>query len=218
VGFLTDVTLMLAGAIDRTDLDVDEFRDELGRLMATYRGSSLKDIQLGPALQEMTEISVRHGVPLPASLTLIGKSMAQMQLAAAQLDPQIDPFDVAGKFLMRSLVTGMGSWFDPKALFYQTQRFRVRAARVIEAVERLIGARPGQKLEVNFRAASLETTIRRAGRRLALSLTAGAAILGSALTLLSERVPGWVPVAFAIVGFTLALALVIDLARRGRGS
>jgi hypothetical protein len=36
--------------------------------------------------------------------------------------------------------------------------------------------------------------------------------------LLSERVPGWVPVAFAIVGFTLALALVIDLARRGRGS
>jgi hypothetical protein len=89
---------------------------------------------------------------------------------------------------------------------------------VIEAVERLIGARPGQKLEVNFRAASLETTIRRAGRRLALSLTAGAAILGSALTLLSARVPGWVPVAFAVVGFTLALALVIDLARRGRGS
>ena len=65
--------------------------------------------------------------------------------------------------------------------------------RVIEAVERLIGARPGQKLEVNFRAASLETTIRRAGRRLALGLTAGAAILATALTALSTRVAGWVP-------------------------
>ena len=53
--------------------------------------------------------------------------------------------------------------------------------RVIEAVERLIGARPGQKLEVNFRAASLEKTIRRAGRRLALGLTAGAAILATGL-------------------------------------
>ena len=216
VGFLTDVTLMISGAIDRTDLDVDAFKEEIGGLMAKYRGASLKDIQLGPALQEMTEISLRHGVPLPASLALIGKSMAQMQQAAAQLDPEIDPFDVAGKFLMRSVLTGMGAKLDPKALFYQSQRFRVRAARVIEAVERLIGARPGQKLEVNFRAASLETTIRRAGRRLALSLTAGAAILGSALTLLSERVPGWVPVAFGVVGFTLALALVIDLARRGR--
>jgi ubiquinone biosynthesis protein len=55
----------------------------------------------------------------------------------------------------------------------------------VEAVERLIGARPGQKLEVNFRAATLETTIRRAGRRLALALTAGAAILGTALTAIS---------------------------------
>ncbi len=217
VGFLTDVSLMLSGAIDRSDLDVDAFQAEIGELMVRYRGASLKDIQLGPVLQEMTEISLRHGVPLPASLALIGKSMAQMQLAAAQLDPDIDPFDVAGKFLMRSVLGGMGSKADPKALFYQAQRFRVRAARVIEAVERLIGARPGQKLEVNFRAATLETTIRRAGRRLALSLTAGAAILGSALTVTSDRAPTWVPFAFGALGVSLTLALIVDLIRkRGR--
>ena len=34
VGFLTDVTLMLSGAIDRNDLDVDAFRGEIGELMA----------------------------------------------------------------------------------------------------------------------------------------------------------------------------------------
>ena len=214
VGFLTDVSLMLSGAIDRSDLDVEAFQAELGELMAKYRGASLKDIQLGPVLQEMTEISLRHGVPLPASLALIGKSMAQMQLAATQLDPDIDPFDVAGKFLMRSVLSGMGSKADPKALFYQAQRFRVRAARVVEAVERLIGARPGQKLEVNFRAATLETTIRRAGRRLALSLTAGAAILGSALTVTSARAPTWVPVTFGALGVALTLALIVDLIRK----
>ena len=70
--------------------------------MAKNRSASLKDIQLGPVLQEMTEISLRHNVPLPASLTLTGKALAQMQLAAAQLDPELDPFDVAGKFLMRT--------------------------------------------------------------------------------------------------------------------
>ena len=173
VGFLTDISLMLSGAIDRSDLDVDAFSEEIGALMAKNRGASLKDIQLGPVLQEMTEISLRHNVPLPASLTLTGKALAQMQLAAAQLDPELDPFDVAGKFLMRNVVTGMGSKLDLKAVFYQTQKMKVRAMRVIEAIERLIGARPGQKLEVNFRAASLETTIRRAGRRLALGLDGG---------------------------------------------
>ncbi len=214
VGFLTDVSLMLSGAIDRSDLDVDAFSEEIGALMAKNRTASLKDIQLGPVLQEMTEISLRHNVPLPASLTLTGKALAQMQLAAAQLDPELDPFDVAGKFLMRSVFTGMGSKLDLKAVFYQTQKMKVRAMRVIEAVERLIGARPGQKLEVNFRATTLETTIRRAGRRLALGLTAGAAILASSLSALSTRVAGWVPAAFGVLAGLLTLGLIVDLIRR----
>jgi ubiquinone biosynthesis protein len=215
VGFLTDVTLMLTGAINRTDLDVEAFQEELGALMARNRGVSLKEIQLGPVLQEMTEIALRHDVALPASLTLTAKALAQMQLAAATLDPDVDPFDVAGKFLMRNLVRGMGAKLDPKTLFYQAQRFKVRFEKVVEAIERLIGARPGQKLEVNFRAASLETTIRRAGRRLAISLTAGAAILASALTAVSsDRVARWVPVAFGVISAGLLLALLVDLIRK----
>ena len=164
----------------------------------------------------MTEISLRYGVPLPASLTLTAKALAQMQLAASQLDPTVDPFEVAGKFLMRSVMTGMGSKLDPKAIFYQVQRLRVRAMRVIEAVERLIGARPGQKLEVNFRAASLERTVRRAGRRLAIGLVAAAALLGTAITATSTRVDTWVPLTLGAVGLLFVVALVVDLVRDRR--
>jgi ubiquinone biosynthesis protein len=214
VAFLTDVTLMLAGAIDRSELDVKGFADEMGELVSKYRTASLKDIQLGPVLQEMSEVALRYQVPLPASLTLTGKALAQMQLATAQLDPGLDPFDVAGSFLMRNLIRGMGARFDPQTLFYQSQRLKVRFLRVVEAVERLIGARPGQKLEVNFRASSLETTIRRAGRRLALGLTAGAALLATGLTVLSTRVSGWVPAAFGVAAAVLTLGLLVDLFRR----
>jgi ubiquinone biosynthesis protein len=214
VRFLTDVTLMLANAIERSDLLVDAFQEEIGGVMAKYRTASLQDIQLGPILQEMTEISVRHGVPLPASLALTGKALAQMQLATAQLDPDLDPFEVAGKFLMRTVLRGMSTRADPKALFYQAQKLRVRATRVIEAIERLIGARPGQKMEINFRAAPLEATVRRAGRHLALGLTAGAAILASGLTAISARVPGWVPVTFGVLGGLLTVGLLVDLFRK----
>jgi predicted unusual protein kinase regulating ubiquinone biosynthesis (AarF/ABC1/UbiB family)/nucleotide-binding universal stress UspA family protein len=216
VGFLTDVTLMMAGAIDRSDLDVEAFQSEIGTLVAKYQGASIQDIQLGPVLQEMTEISLRYGVPLPASLTLTAKALAQMQLAASQLDPTVDPFEVAGKFLMRSVMTGMGSKLDPKAIFYQVQRLRVRAMRVIEAVERLIGARPGQKLEVNFRAASLERTVRRAGRRLAIGLVAAAALLGTAITATSTKVDSWVPLTLGGVGLLFVVGLVVDLVRDRR--
>jgi predicted unusual protein kinase regulating ubiquinone biosynthesis (AarF/ABC1/UbiB family) len=216
VGFLTDVTLMLTGAIDRADLDASAFQEELGGLMAKYRTVSLSEMQLGPILQEMSEIALRHEVPLPASLTLTGKALAQVQLATADLDPEMDPFDVAGKFLMRQVLHGMGAKIDPKTIFYQAQKVRVRLLRVVEAVERLIGARPGAKLEVNFRASSLEDTIRRAGRRLALGLIAGAAVLASGLTANSDRVAGWVPAAFGLAGAVLTVGLIVDLARRNR--
>ncbi len=217
VGFLTDVTLMMAGAIDRSDLDVNAFQGEIGQLMGKYQGSSIQDIQLGPVLQEMTEISLRHGVPLPASLTLTAKALAQMQLAAAQLDPTVDPFDVAGKFLMRSVMSGLGARLDPKALFYQLQRLKVRGMRVVEALERLIGARPGQKLEVNFRAASLERTVRRAGRRLALGLVAAAGLLGTAIVSTSDRVQPWVGWALGGIGILFTVGLLVDLVRDRRG-
>jgi len=96
------------------------------------------------------------------------------------------------------------------------QRLRVRAGRVIEAVERLIGARPGQKLEVNFRAASLERTVRRAGRRLAIGLVASAALLGTAITATSTRVDTWVPLTLGAIGLLFVVGLVMDLVRDRR--
>ena len=88
--------------------------------------------------------------------------------------------------------------------------------RVIEAVERLIGARPGQKLEVNFRAASLEQTVRRAGRRLALGLVAAAALLGAAITTTSDRAQSWVPITLGGVGLVFTVLLLVDLVRDRR--
>lgn len=216
VTFLTDVTLMLSRGSDRSDLDIDTLREELGNLMAKNVGLSLREIQLGPILQEITEISIRHDVPLPASLALTGKALAQMQLATAELDPELDPFEVAGSFLMRRLLGRVREKADPKRLFYESQKVRVRLVRLIEAFERLAGARPGPKLQVNFRAERLEDTMRRAGRRLSLGITAGAALLGAAITASASRVAAWVPVVLGALGGLLVGGLLLDLLRRNR--
>jgi predicted unusual protein kinase regulating ubiquinone biosynthesis (AarF/ABC1/UbiB family) len=213
VAFLSDVTLMMTGAIDRSDLDVPRFQREIGEVMAKYRKAALAEMQIGPLLQEMSTIAFRHGVPMPASLTLAAKALAQVQLATANLDPRLDPYDVAGKFLMRVMIKRMGAALDPKAIAYQVQKFQVRAERVTEAIEHLIGARPGQKLVVNFKANSLEDMVRRTGRRLALGVAAATSILSSALTVMSGTVADWIPVTFGIVAGLLTLGLVFDLVR-----
>lgn len=212
--FLTDVTLTMAGAESRSDLDASKFQQELGELMATYRTASLRDIQLGPILQEMSEISIRYGVPLPAQLTLAGKALAQMQLACAQLDPDLDPFDVAARYLMHEMARGLGTRLDPGSLVYQARRAQVRFSRVVEAVERLIGARPGDRLAVNFQADALETTIRRGARRIGVALAASAGLLATGLLALADRIDGRIVLVMGVVAGILTLGLVLDVARR----
>jgi ubiquinone biosynthesis protein len=217
VKFLADVVLMIAGEDQRADLNLTAFTDELGELLAKYRHLSLKEIQLGPILQEITEISIRHDVRLPASLALTGKALAQMQLATAELDPTLDPFSVAGSFVVKSVTGRIRDGIDPKRMFYEAQKMKVRFIRLIESVERLAGARPGPKLQVHFRGTErLEETISRAGTRLSLALAAGGALVGTAITAASGDVAGWVPIGLGTVGGALTAGLVVDLVRRRR--
>jgi predicted unusual protein kinase regulating ubiquinone biosynthesis (AarF/ABC1/UbiB family)/nucleotide-binding universal stress UspA family protein len=217
VGFLSDVTLMLAGEDQRADIDINAFQQELGAVMAKNRNLSLKEIQLGPILQEITEIAIRHDIRLPASLALTGKALAQMQLATAELDPTLDPFSVAGQFLTKGLVTRIRDRLDPKQMFYEAQKLRLRFVRLIESIERLSGSRPGPKLTVNFRGTEkLEEGIRRASRRLSLALAAGGALVATAITASSTHVAGWIPTIIGIGGGLLTVGLVADLVRRRR--
>jgi len=209
--FVTEIILMLSGATDRSGAEIETFRREIQVLMAKYRSASVKNIQFGPVLQDMIEASFRHGVQLPASLTLTAKTLAEMQQVASKLDPEIDTFDVAGHFLMRSLVRRMVGSGDVKTLFYQSQKIKVRVMRVLEAVERMAGTRAGQRPELDFRAGPLEHTIRRVGQQLALGVTAGFALLASALAAASGRVHGWAITAFGIAGLILMAALVADI-------
>jgi len=216
VEFLSDVVLMLAGDADRPDLDVEAFREEVGGLMARHRGVALRELQLGPLLQEITEMSIRHGVRLPASLALTGKALAQMQLAVGELDPTLDPLSVVGEFMMRQFMGRLRERLDPKWLFYEGQKLRNRVVRLAEAIERLAGARPGPKLQVHFKGTeNLEAQVRRAGRRVALGLVSGGSLVGAAVASLGT-VPGWVPATMGIAGGILGVGLLVDLLRRGR--
>ncbi|ARN83693.1 universal stress protein [Methylocystis bryophila] len=209
--FLTDVTFMLSGDFDSSRLEPQRYQAEIGGLMAKYRKAGLAEMQIGPILQEMTGIAMSHGVPLPASLTLVGKAFAQVQLATAQLDPTIDPFDVAGQFLQRAMLKAAREKLSTKTMLYEAQKLKVRAARFFETVEKLIGARPGQNLEVKFLAHSLEEGVRRTGRQLTFGMIATASLFSAGFTAGSPE--HWPPIAFGLVGAVLTLFLLVDMAR-----
>ena len=89
-----------------------------------------------------------------------------------------------------------------------------RVVKFVEAVERATGARPGQKLQVDFLgAASIEDAIRSAGRRLALAAGAASGLVGAAATA-AAGTAGWIPITFASVAGVFGAWLALDLARQ----
>jgi predicted unusual protein kinase regulating ubiquinone biosynthesis (AarF/ABC1/UbiB family) len=215
--FFSDVALMLAGEGQGDDIDLEAFTGDLEALIIRHRGSALTDLQLGALLEDVTEVALRHHVVLPASLALMGKAFAQMQIATAELDPTLDPFKVAGNFVLKTLAGRIREGASPRQVLYEVQKAKVRFVRLVEAVERVTGARPGSKLQVDFRGTEgLEQTIRRTGQRVAVGITAGAALLGAAITAAADDVAAWVPPSLGSLAAVLTAGVIVDFLRRDR--
>ena len=217
VPFMTEVVLIMAGP-EAEEADAAGLEADLTQLLRRYRHASLGEISLGPLLQEVAHTSTQHGVRLPASLVLTGKALAQMQLAATELDPELDPFSVVGRFLMKNLVARAQAGADPKRLFYDVQKLKVRGERLVESFERISGARPGQRLQVDVRGIRpLEHTVTVAARRLALAITAGSALVATGTTAAAQNVERWVPSSLGALAGGLTLLLLLDLFRGRKG-
>jgi ubiquinone biosynthesis protein len=212
--FLAEAMLGLATGPPPPDFDEAAFQAELADLLGTYRHLSLQELRLGPLLQQLTEISVRHKVRLPSSLALIGKAFGQMQLAVAELDPSLDPFSVAGTFYLRQLAAQMRTIANPGHLFYESQKLRVRLTRLLEGLERTLGLRGGTGLQVDLRGAQdMTAAIGLAGRRIAVGLAAATAIVATAITASAAHSTTWVTVLFGAAAALLTGGLLADVLR-----
>ena len=180
-GFLSEAVLMLSGERTSADLDLDALEREFAAFVDRFQVTSLHDIQIGAMLEGMMQIASRHGVRLPASLALSGKAFGQIQLVIAELDSTLDPFKVASDFLLRDVARRLLHGSDPRSLYYEGQKLRLRLVRLVESIERATGARPGASLQIDIGAtATVEEAIGRAGRNVALAVVASAGIAGIA--------------------------------------
>jgi hypothetical protein len=104
-------------------------------------------------------------------------------------------------------------------VFYEGQKVILRFRRFIQAVERMTGARPGRRLEIDLPAiSSLETTIRRSVRRLVLAAGASASIVATGFAASTSSAPDWLSTTLGISAAALSGLLIADyIWPRGKG-
>jgi predicted unusual protein kinase regulating ubiquinone biosynthesis (AarF/ABC1/UbiB family) len=161
---LAELALDLAGG-GPPDLDRDAYEDALSELAGGLQGQALEEIQFAELLNRLTDLSLRFGVPLPASLVMVGKAVGQVQLTVAEIAPEIDPLAEAARFFGRSLLRRLVNRLDPQELLYQAEKLRYRAGRVAED---FTGGRHAPPATI-----AIERSLAHAGRTVALGLTVG---------------------------------------------
>ena len=87
-----DVGDLILG-LSLTTLTSDEagFSHDLRRKLPRYHWRPLSGIRAGEALADLQRIALVHGIALPTSFALVGKTLSQADSVARSLDPELDP-------------------------------------------------------------------------------------------------------------------------------
>jgi ubiquinone biosynthesis protein len=72
-----------------------EFRRDVSRLQHKYYGLPLSKINIGEALAELIELSLKYHIRIPAELALLAKMLMTVENMVSQLDPQLSIVDIA---------------------------------------------------------------------------------------------------------------------------
>ena len=114
------------GHFDRT-----AYIREIGTLIAENATLSIADIKAGTVMYEMINISFRHGLRLPAELTLLAKALFNLDTVSRALDPSFSPFEAIRDYTTRLANEHARRELSPRRLF-----------RVVSEASDLVAALP----------------------------------------------------------------------------
>ena len=195
--------LILSMSLTTMQSDESGFVHDLRRKLPRYQWRSLEGIRTGEALADLQRLCLQHGIALPASFALVGKTLSQAESIARILDPALDPVDLLRSEGWIVMAQEAERRLEPNQLlaftFTQLQPLLKLPRRVAQLAQRLEAG----SLKVGIvptDLGSLEGLIRSSANRL------GAAMIISAL-LVSSALMARVNHTLAVVGFLLAAAL-----------
>ena len=123
------------------EVNATEFRRQISALVVQHSVAALNEIRVGRCMLEMTRVSGVNGIGVPRELTLLGKTLLNLDEVARTLDPSFDPnssirrnsAELMQRRMFKSLSTGnvFASALEMKDFM---QRLPARVNRLLDAV------------------------------------------------------------------------------------
>ena len=166
------------------DFDLPEFRRQVGRLVAAKRDQGIEQMNVGRSLFEVSNRARVTGLLVPSELTLLGKTLLQLDEIGRILDPSFNPTAAirrnAAELMSRRVRKDLtrGNFFST---VLETKDFvQALPARV----NRILDAVSNSELEVKVKAVDAKAVLdgmQKIANRIAAGLMLAALIIGASL-------------------------------------
>jgi ubiquinone biosynthesis protein len=207
----TDVLIEIGERLET--FDEPALRRDVGDLVAKYRHAVLADLQVGRVLLEAGELAGRHGLRAASELTLLGKTLLNLDQVARALAPRLDvnatirdeAVSLVRQRMIRSLSPGnvLSTMMEAK---HFAEQLPGRVNRVIDALSR---NELKLKVEMIDEGAVIDG-LQKVANRITLGLVLAALIIAAAVIM-------QVPTTFRLFGYP-ALAMILFTAAATGGA
>ena len=213
---LTDTLLSLCEC--KTAPDRLGIGAEVDAIVSRYKSMPMADINIGQMVMEVVEILNRYGVSVPASLTMLGRSLLVVQGMLAGVSPDTNVMGIVADYVAASAAGKSAAGEKAKSVVRQLLLSGDKLTMLPEQASDLIRKAGTGQLTVNVRNFSTESEY--AGRYalvsiLILCLLDCALILGAALCCLAPlpRFLGlpWLGTVFLAGAIVLSVLLIIKI-------
>jgi ubiquinone biosynthesis protein len=196
----------------KEDFSENTFRQRVAGLVSEHQGSQMDQLQVGRVVLEITEIAGDNGLRVPAELTLLSKTLLNLDLVGQTLDPKFNPNASIRRNAEKILRQRVGKAFSPSNLLGGLLEMKDLFARLPSRLNRILDAIAHNELKLKVDTIDEDVIIeglQKIANRITLGLVLAALIVGAALLMRVET-------SFRIFGYP-GLAILSFLGVAGGG-
>jgi predicted unusual protein kinase regulating ubiquinone biosynthesis (AarF/ABC1/UbiB family) len=164
--------------------DHQKFLRQIGQLVATRLNQGLRELNVGSTLMEVSRDARENGLYVPSELTLLGKTLLELDDVGRILDPTFDPNACVRRHAGELTVTRLGREATQGNVVNALLEMKNFTVQLPSRLNRIMDAVANAELEVKVKATDAKMvveSIEKVANRITHGLLLAALIIGAAL-------------------------------------
>ncbi|HZL42570.1 MAG TPA: AarF/UbiB family protein [Verrucomicrobiae bacterium] len=166
------------------EFNQSEFRRHIGQLMAARQDQGLQQINVGKSLLEVSKTAADNGLFVPSELTLLGKTLLQLDEVGKILDPEFDPNASIRRNVSELMSQHMRKNLTQGSAFRSLLEMKDFAGGLPSRLNHIMDAITNHELELKIKAVDAKLVMegfQKIANRIATGIVLAAMIMGASL-------------------------------------